>query len=206
MSSGHAKPYDLTDYLGRLGCPAPAELHEQLRRDHARPTTPYHCWTHISHGLDLLWEYRGRIPDFDAVVLAWLNHDRIYDPHSKDNEEASAKLARALCLELGLGHLADQVQGLVLDTAHRTAPKSPAGEWLVGVDLAILGETPEIFAQFEANIRREYAHVPDELYRAGRRKILESFLNRDRLYAVPELYERFEAAARKNLTQALQNL
>ena len=49
-------------------------------------------------------------------------------------------------------------------------------------------------------------HVPDELYRKGRRKFLNAILSRERIYAVPELHDRFETQARENLSRALRDL
>ncbi len=181
-------------------------LLDRLRTDHDRETTPYHSWRHILHGLGLLWEYRAAIPEFDALVLAWLNHDRIYDPQGTENEEKSADLGRETCLELNRPDLADRVHALILDTRHQAAPDTPAGRWIVGIDLAILGETPERYDRFERAIRQEYAHVPKILYRVGRGRILRGFLDRDRIYEVPVLHERFERRARENLMRAVMSL
>ena len=197
---------DVAAFLGEVGCAAPEALLDRLRADHSRETTPYHSWAHILHGLGLLWEYRTAIPEFEAVVLAWLNHDRIYDPRGTGNEEKSAELGREMCLEVGRPDLADRVHALILDTRHQVEPDTPAGRWIVGIDLAILGETPERYDRFERNIRQEYAHVPKLLYRVGRGRILRGFLERDRIYAVPELHERFERQARDNLQKAIDAL
>ena len=130
-----------------------------------RAETPYHSWRHILHGLSLLFDYRDRIPDFDAALIAWLNHDRIYDAQRTDNEDLSAGLARQMCEDLGQVTLADLAVELVLDTKHDRTPATETGRWIVGVDLAILGESPERYDEYETNIRREYAHVGDIMYR-----------------------------------------
>ncbi len=194
------------EFLGTAGAPDPAGLLAALKSEHDRAATPYHNWTHIAHGLGLLWEYRGRIPEFDAVAIAWLNHDRVYDAMASDNEEKSADLGRGMCVGLGQGDLADRVAELILDTKHQAEPQTLAGRWLVGIDLAILGETEERFAAFDKNIRTEYAHVPRMLYRIGRGRILRGFLDRSEIYQVRELKERFEARARANLEAAIAAL
>ena len=192
--------------LRELGAEDPERLVAQLREDHARAETPYHSWRHILHGLSILFEYRDSIPDFDAALIAWLNHDRIYDAQRADNEDLSADLARQMCLDLGQEALADLTVELVLDTKHDREPRTETGRWIVGVDLAILGETRERYDQYETNIRREYAHVGDLMYRLGRGKVLRGFLKRDRIYDVPELNARYEANARDNLNRALNAL
>ena len=194
------------EFLGTVGAAEPAGLLAALKSEHDRAETPYHNWTHIAHGLGLLWQYRDRIPEFDAVAIAWLNHDRVYDATASDNEEKSAELGRGMCVGLGQGELADRVAQLILDTKHQAEPRTQAGHWLVGIDLAILGETEDRFAAFDKNIRTEYAHVPGPLYRIGRGRILRAFLERDEIYRVPELKERFESNARTNLKAALAAL
>ena len=192
--------------LGKLGANDPAGLIARLLEEHTRSETPYHSRRHILHGLSLLFAYRADIPDFDAALIAWLNHDRIYDARRSDNEELSAELARQMCLDLGQEGLADLAVELVLDTKHDAKPRTETGKWIVGIDLAILGESPERYDEYEANIRREYAHVSDAMYRLGRRQVLGRFAKMDKIYDVPELAERFEQAAKSNLKRALSDL
>ena len=139
-------------------------------------------------------------------MIAWLNHDRVYDARRTDNEERSAELARQMCLDLGQEDLADLAAELVLDTKHDAKPRTETGKWIVGIDLAILGESPERYDEYEKNIRGEYAHVADAMYRLGRSRVLRGFLEMDRIYEVPELYERFEQLAKENLKRALSAL
>lgn len=192
--------------LGKLGAVDTAGLIAKLREEHTREETPYHSWRHILHGLSLLFDYRTDIPEFDAALIAWLNHDRIYDARKSDNEERSAELARQMCLDFGREDLADLAVELVLDTRHEANPRTETGKWIVGIDLAILGECPERYDEYEANIRREYAHVPDAMYRLGRRQVLGRFAEMDRIYDVLELRERFEQRAKSNLKRALSAL
>ncbi len=50
-------------------------------------------------------------------------------------------------------------------------------------------------------IRQEYAAVPDELYRPGRRRVLEGFLARPQIYLTERLRALWEAPARANLSE-----
>src|SRR5262249_34922147 len=74
------------------------------------------------------------------------------------------------------------------------------------MDLAILGASPETFADYEAAVRREYAWVPQSLWIVGRMKVLESFLERPAIFMSPQFRTSHEAAARRNLTQSLTRL
>ena len=48
--------------------------------------------------------------------------------------------------------------------------------------------------------------VPEPMWIAGRRQVLEKFLARPSVYASPQFRSRCEAAARANLTRALDAL
>jgi predicted metal-dependent HD superfamily phosphohydrolase len=79
---------------------------------------------------------------------------------------------------------------------------------------APLGQPPEHlltqlmgrFDEYEMQVRREYAWVPETPYRSGRRKILSGFASRARVYCTEFFFQRYEARARTNLTRALARL
>ena len=64
---------------------------------------------------------------------------------------------------------------------------------LVDIDLAILAAPPRRFAQYQQQIRAEYACVAEPPFAARRRSILRSFLDRESTYATPYFQARFEA-------------
>ncbi|MDR1227743.1 MAG: hypothetical protein LBK55_01790 [Azoarcus sp.] len=49
-------------------------------------------------------------------------------------------------------------------------------------DIGILGAPSARFAEYEGQIRREYAFVPDDVYNARRSAVLEHFAARDPLF------------------------
>jgi predicted metal-dependent HD superfamily phosphohydrolase len=55
-------------------------------------------------------------------------------------------------------------------------------------------------------VRREYGWVPDALWTAGRRQVLAGFLARPTIYATPQFRASHEAAARRNLAEAIARL
>jgi predicted metal-dependent HD superfamily phosphohydrolase len=74
------------------------------------------------------------------------------------------------------------------------------------VDLSILGREADVYWRYEGDIRKEYAWVPEDLFRRERVKILRGFLDRPHIYYHREYRERFEARARDNLEQAISKL
>ena len=72
--------------------------------------------------------------------------------------------------------------------------------------VAILGKPADEFARYDAAIRQEYAWVSAEAYRAGRSKVLQSFLDRDRIYQTEFFRNRYEEKARENLQRVIKRL
>ena len=142
------------------------------------------------------------------VELALWFHDAVYDPRRDDNEERSAEWARRSILSAGCGEaVAQRVQASVLATKSHAAASIDADVQLVlDIDLAILGAAPARFADYERQVRAEYAHVPDADWRAGRSRILSGFLARPRIYATVAFHDALEHRARANISQALAAL
>ena len=89
-------------------------------------------------------------------------HDAIYDPHRADNEEASAQLARSMLGPVGVPEeMLAAIDRLIEVTRHAAMPASEDECLMVDIDLAILGARSERYAQYRAQVRQEYRHVPE---------------------------------------------
>ena len=87
--------------------------------------------------------------------------------------------------------------------AQDAAPHAIDARLIADIDLAILGADADEFDCYEAAIRREYAAVPPETFRAGRTAILRRFLNRRAIYSTDEFRSLYEARARTNLARSV---
>jgi predicted metal-dependent HD superfamily phosphohydrolase len=67
----------------------------------------------------------------------------------------------------------------------------------------VLAGDDEAYAKYTAAIRREYAHVPDEDFKAGRAQVLKALLELPSIYRLAPLREQWEAKARANLEREL---
>ncbi len=197
-SAPAAQPEEVRAVLDRLaGC-------------YAAPGRHYHTLGHVQQCLEELDEARHLAARPDLVEAALWFHDSIYDPRRSDNEAQSAAFASEALARFGLPpDEIDTVKRLILVTRHATGP----GDGLTGdegliadVDLAILGQPATIFDDYEVAIRREYAHVPAETYRAGRAAVLRGFLDRHSIYATPHFQRHYEQQARENLARSLARL
>jgi predicted metal-dependent HD superfamily phosphohydrolase len=165
----------------------------------------YHNLTHLHEVLAVIDELAGAAPNPTAVRLAAWFHDAVYDSWAKDNEERSAELAAAVLGRIGLPrHLGTNVERLILLTKTHSADGADRdGQVLLDADLAILGADEGRYDDYARAIRREYAWVADTAYRDGRRRVLEGFLNRPRIYFSEALVRSQEGRARRNLRREL---
>lgn len=180
------------------------EAAERFARPHyAEPHRAYHNAAHVGAMLEALAS-RGVLTP--TLALAIWGHDLIYNARAGDNEERSAEAFGGWLAARGAeAELVREVKALILATRHAAPPTNREEALLVDADLGILGADPEAFAAYDRAIRREYRHVPGLLYRVGRRKVLQGFLDRERLYITPE-FAGLETRARANLTAALKAL
>ena len=179
---------------------------------YSEPWRHYHDEDHISEmGMHVHDAERDgvRIHDGAAACAFVLWHDAVYDPqapHSR-NETLSAALCRADFSAIAEPVSVERACTAILATIGHAPPEDIAScpdiAILLDADLAILGAAPERFRQYDAAIRKEYAHVPDEVYGPRRREVLGRFLQRDRLYLTDWAHERWDARARDNLRSLL---
>jgi predicted metal-dependent HD superfamily phosphohydrolase len=172
------------------------------------PGRHYHNLHHVAEMLRLLEPFEPDTADYAAVRFAAWFHDAVYDTRKNTNEDESAALA-----EQALGELqvpppcVALTRQLILATKGHEAEGGPPDLGLfLDADLSILGAPGETYLAYSEAIRQEYAWVPEAAYREGRLKVLTNFLRRERLYYTGPLAERFEARARRNLSNEIRVL
>jgi predicted metal-dependent HD superfamily phosphohydrolase len=193
-----------SDAWRALGASADDALLAELLARYAEGQRAYHTLQHLGECLVHLARERDGAERPAEVALALWFHDAIYDVHRHDNEARSADWARQAARRAGLApEVAERLHALVMATRHDAQPVGADARLLVDIDLAILGATPARFAEYERQIRIEYAHVPPAVFEPRRRQILGGFLARDPLYLTAPMRTRLEAAARANLGRAV---
>jgi predicted metal-dependent HD superfamily phosphohydrolase len=184
--------------------PAIDAVEGSLRRRWSEPHRHYHDVAHLTAVLDVIdaHAHAARVPDRVRLAAWW--HDAVYDPRATGdaNERASAELAGRVLGALGVP--TNEIVRLVLVTAgHDPAPGDADGALLCDADLAVLARPPAEYDAYAAAVRREYPHVPDDAFRAGRVAVLRRLLALPQLYRVPELHAAWEPRARANLSREL---
>lgn len=183
----------------------------RLIRSWARWPRAYHDTTHLWACLRHLQAVQdhepGALQDPHAVALALWYHDAIYWPWSAHNEARSAHWATRFLTHQQLpAALVQTVHRHILDTRHTPGPLTGDAQWVVDIDLAILGQSDAMYREFERNVRREYFFVRWPRYVQGRSAVLRGFLDRPRIYGTDWFYQRYESHARTNLNRAQEAL
>lgn len=164
----------------------------------------YHTLRHIEHCLTELDEVRDLAVDPDAVEMAIWYHDVIYD-RATGNEEKSADFAVRVASEMSLAKdFAAEVSRLILTTKHLSVPEDNDARLLADIDIAILGQSPERFDEYEDEVRREYSFVDNAAFSKGRSSVMRLFADRENVYSTDFFRIKYEAAARGNLDRSLR--
>jgi predicted metal-dependent HD superfamily phosphohydrolase len=189
------------------GQAAESALPDALVRCYGEPHRHYHSLQHLDACLDQLPALLPLAAQPDEIRCALWFHDAIYQIGAGDNELRSAEWARdALLAADAPKDVAQRVFALVMATRHDAVPQSRDQEVLLDVDLGILGTRAAVFDTYEQQIRAEYQSVPAPQFRANRRRILQGFLARERIYHTSVFFARYEGPARANLARSIAAL
>ncbi|WP_228454858.1 HD domain-containing protein [Polaribacter haliotis] len=178
----------------------------KIKKRYSERNRHYHNLNHIEFMLNLAKENEELINDFDELLFAIWFHDIIYKSRSKRNEKRSAKYALKKLKNFNLKELKkDKISKLILSTKkHKILVKGDLDNaYLLDFDLAIFGQDWEVYQTYTQKIRKEYKMFPNFLYRPARKKVLQGFLDREKLYFTEKYKNLFEEQARENLQREL---
>ncbi len=179
---------------------------ERLILAYSESHRAYHTLQHLSECLERFdWAVTDHIFQNSALAeMALWYHDAIYQPRASDNERRSAEWAYGFLNKSGIrSEECKLVHSIIMATRHDQAPREPMSQLVVDIDLSILGAEPARFVEYEKQVREEYQWVPGFLYKKKRRKLLQAFLDRPRLYCTELFYRAYEHRARENLKRSI---
>ena len=183
----------------------PLDLYEQLLQAYSEPQRHYHTLQHLAECLQLQSESAHLAQRPAEIAIALWFHDAVYDVKAHDNEARSADWAVTALQAAGVSaEVQARAHALIMATEHTAAPLTGDAALLVDIDLAILGAAPARFAEYEWQIRQEYAWVPEDVFVEKRRAVLQAFVARLNIYSTVFLHSKLESAARANLHAMLK--
>jgi predicted metal-dependent HD superfamily phosphohydrolase len=179
-----------------------------LLKAYQSPDRHYHNWSHIQQLVALHETYARQIADPDTVLFSIFFHDIVYDTRKSDNEEKSAEAAVAHGHEIGLPvSKTEKIRDFIIATkTHINTHQDPDLDYFLDFDLQILGTDPATYQAYTRQIRQEYHIYPDLLYKPGRKKVLQHFLEMRAIYVTPAFRELYETNARQNIQAELNTL
>lgn len=183
-------------------------VRDELVAAYADPSRGYHDTRHLSEVLDRLDELatNGVSYDITPVRLAAWFHDAIYDGE-RDAEERSAAWAEDALAPLAPEPLVTEVARLIRLTETHTPEDSDAnGCALSDADLGVLASPRARYEEYVAAVRREYAHLDEKTFRAGRAEVLRNLASKPLLFHTAYARQAWEATARDNLERELASL
>ncbi len=176
---------------------------ESLWKRYSETHRFYHNLDHLENGLRAYFSlFNGITP---SVFFAWAYHDAVYNPLAQDNEERSAAILFQDSQVLGLDFLDVEAAMEMIWNTKLNAKKSSV---VNDIDLSILGQLPEVYNEYRANIRREYPAelVPDEMFYPARAHVLKTLLERAPIYKTPEFHDAFEIQATDNMIGEIREI
>jgi pantetheine-phosphate adenylyltransferase len=181
--------------------------------EYSKSHRAYHGLSHVKTCLNEFELVKNISEDPKSLELAIWFHDIVHEPsistQDVDNEFESAEIAKkAIINDMKLSpKIAETVSNLIMQTKHTSSNYQNIDEKiLVDVDLAILGRSQRLYDLFEKNIKKEYDWVPRDQFVIGRKKILQSILDRPTVYQTDFFRNRYENQARVNMQNAIKNL
>ena len=173
---------------------------------YSSPNRYYHTLKHIHQIINTIDTLQVYTQDLPSVKLAAWFHDIVYDTHAQDNEEKSADYAAKILENLAIPvNNINTVHQLILNTKYHQSDDVNS-QVLLDADLAILAAKPGEYQEYSQAIRQEYAWVSELEYITGRRQVLERFLQRERIYFTPLMFDSAEQSARCNLETEITDL
>ena len=180
--------------------------YDRIEHHYSKKYRAYHNLTHLEELFKQFDLYATKLRHDDEVAFAIFYHDIIYKIGSSTNETDSAILCENALQTVNFEKEAIQRIGdLIRCTQHHNAVTNDE-KWIIDFDLSILGQTEEVYQSYVQKIRKEYRKIPGMIYRKGRIKVLQHFLDKATIFQTNQFRIQYENQARQNLKDELEIL
>lgn len=180
---------------------------DELAKNYSSAKRHYHNLSHPENLFAELEQIQAEISDWNTICFSVFYHDAIYDAKKNDNEEQSALLAEKRLRELNVPEkIISRCKEQIIATKSHALSSENDTNLFTDADLSILGKSAESYEIYFRQIREEYSIYPDLLYKPGRKKVLNHFLEMKRIFKTDLFADRYEKQARENLGMELRML
>lgn len=179
----------------------------KIEKKHSEKGRFYHNLDHLENMFLELEAVKDQILNYTTITFSVFYHDIIYDTTSRSNEEKSAEFAVSRLEELNIDQaIIKEVFEQILATKTHQISNHHDTNYLLDADLSILGKDAETYIDYTKKIRKEYSFYPDLLYKPGRKKVLQHFLELESIFKTDYFKSQYEKQAKENIQSELDNL
>lgn len=184
------------------------DLRDELIADYSAPGRHFHDTRHLADLLAALDDLERAGNEFDPLVVelaAWFRRS-VYDGERDDDERAAVRAEDRLFGTVAPATVREVAR---LIRATETLLPEPGDANVIALSdavLAVLKSPAERYADYVSDVRREYPHLSDDEFDAGRAIVVEGLLARERIFHSEHGVEAWESAARANLSRELAGL
>lgn len=176
-----------------------------IKRKYSSKSRYYHNLSHLDNLLLQLTAVKDAISD--TILFTMFYHDIVYNVMRKDNEERSAAFAIEILGSINYpGEKKLKCEHQILATKKHIIDDDIDTNFFLDADLSILGQAWEVYEAYYSNIRKEYAIIPDLIYKKERVKVLRKFLAMESIFKTPPFIAACEMQARKNIALEIKLL
>lgn len=183
--------------------PLKPEHRQQLSTLYNENHRAYHTMEHLAIMFNLASAHGLKLSVPQQIAIFY--HDAIYDPTRKDNEEQSNNLFLRHHTGTLLPQYVERVSSIILDTKTHIASSYESCD-VLDLDLAGFGFDFESYNYATQQVRLEYQHLSDEVWKANRILFLTSLLDRPHIFNTHWARDFYEIKARKNIEKDLKSL
>lgn len=184
-------------------------LFKVLTDHYSEPHRAYHTLNHLQNCFNEFDEVKHLLNNPDAVEMAIWFHDIIYDIGKKDNEEKSAEFAKNFCQKNKLSeNFSKEVEHHILATGDHTLSNNSDTNYLIDIDLSILGYPIEEIYKFEEQINKEYSTIyTQKEFLIGRIGFLSIKLkDNDSVFKTEYFKNKYGQSCQDNIPKTIENL
>ncbi|MBC9798565.1 HD domain-containing protein [Sinomicrobium weinanense] len=181
------------------------ECWNEIEQNYSSKSRHYHTLEHLHNMLSELNGIKPQIEHLDAFLFSVFYHDVIYRPTKKDNELQSAIVFDKRISKTTFQSIEKCVQQIKATKEHKLSSDRDTN-FLLDIDLSILGKPTTEYQVYCRNIRKEYKIYPDFMYRKGRKNVLKNLLNLDSIFKTEFFKAKYENQAKENIINELNQL
>ena len=183
------------------------QLWQEIEDNYSNKKRHYHNLQHLQNLLPLLQQVKEDIEDWDTILFSFYYHDVIYNALKRTNEEKSAEFATIKMQLIGVPKpiIEKSVQQILATKDHLVSDDNDTN-FFTDADLSILGQDWSVYENYYKQVRKEYSLFPDLIYIPGRKKVLQHFLQMERIFKTEFFFNKFEPQAKENLQRELNQL